>query len=515
MKKTSSTIGSFTIVVAVLLIGSAAALPVLTVTSPQSRANYQLNATVRTLQNCTASPSEYGGQACGNVNSQAFVTVTDDGQCALTSDQNCRFSPGNVSINVGGFVQWRNAGNLNHTIVSDQSSPSFSLFLRPNWTLEQSFSTAGTFKYHDSLYPWMNGTVVVGEPVAPPPKLQFFNVSGPVGWTVQGLDGEKALLSISHQLKLYNASASPQRLLFSESGVVEDSIVLATREESIDISRILLSVPYLYYYIYGYSYPVIYSGQSGISTSGSALVSPPQTGVSIGPYYPYFYQPPKTFTAWWVNGPLSLGTTVQVQSLTGSVRGSESLNLGGGLGSRDAWIVGSQFSEQYGQTPPPSTPGLYPTYFVANQSIASSEQLDYGKQSDLLFKSSDSSDQFSQTSTVFPPGSILNGYGYYFGGFSAGTPLDETVTVTRTQDANLSITLNLLSTNFNLGRDTIPPSGQGSNNLLQGAMLPVLTATGIAAAAMVGGAVWLIRRSQKRGSIQLETLAPPSPQTPS
>jgi plastocyanin len=507
-------IGSFAIILAALLVGSSAALPVLTVTSPQSSANYQLNATIRTLQSCAASPSEYSGQACGNVNSQGFVVVTDDGQCSPTGDQKCSFSPNNVSVNVGGFVQWRNIGSLNHTITSDQSSPSFSLFLRPNWTLEQSFSTAGTFKYHDSLYSWMNGTVVVGQPAAPPPKIQVFTVSGPVGWTVQGLDGEKALLSISHQLKLYNASASPQKLLFSESGVVEDSIVLATREESIDISRILLSVPYLYYYIYGNPYPIVYGGQSGIPTGGSTFVGPPQTGLSIGPYFPYFYQPPKTFTAWWVNGPLSLGATVQVQTLTGSVRGSESLNLGGSLGSRDAWIVGSQFSEQYSQSPPP-TQGPYPTYFVANQSIASAQQLDYGKQSDLLFKSSVSSDQFSQTSTVFPVGSILNGYGYYFGGFLPGTPLDEPVTVTRTQDTNLSITLNLLSTNINLGRDATPPSGQGTNNLLQGAMLPVVTATGIAAAAMVGGAVWLIRRSQKKGPVQLETLVPPSPQTPS
>ena len=512
--KTKFAIGIFTTILAVLLVGSAAALPVLTVSNPQSNANYQLDVAVHTLQSCTATPSEYIGRACGTGNSQAFVTVSDDGQCSSSSDQSCRFSPSNVTVNVGGSVAWQNVGRLNHTVVSDPSSlVSFSLTLRP-FFFQQSvtFSTAGTFMYHDNLYPWMTGVVVVSQPIIPPPKIQVFTVSGPVGWTVTGLDSQKALLSITHELKVYNASSIPQKLLVSESGVVEDSIVLSTREESIDISRILFAIPYLYNYIYGY--PVGYGGPpSPLIGSGGSFSGP--SGSSIVPYFPYFYQPPKLYTAWWVNGPLSLGTIVQIQTLTGSVRGSESVSLGGSLGSRDAWIVGSQYREQYSQAPPPVTPGNYPTYFVANQSVSTSQQFDYGKQSDLLFKSSDSIDQYSQISTVFPPGSILYGFGGFFGGFSSGgTPLDETVTVTRTQDTNLSITLNLLSTNINLGRNTAPPSGQGSNNLLQSAMLPVLTATGIAAASMVGGAVWLIRRSQRKGPIELETLTPPSPQTP-
>lgn len=525
MRNTGATIATLTITLATLLIVSAAALPVLTVNNPQSYANYQLNATVRAFESCAATPSNYSGVACGNPNFQgpSLVTVTDDGQCYSASDQACQFSPKNVTISVGGFVGWQNLGRLNHTVTSDSPSFPFNIFLRPSSTFNtagtfsngQTFNEAGTFTYHCIFHPWLTGAVMVSQPLAPPPKIQVFNVSGPVSWTVVGLDTTNAILSINHQIRVYNATTAPQKLLFSESGVIEDSIDLATRVESADLTRVLYSIPYLYTYAYGYGSG--YGGPLNLQTGGAQLTG--QIGTPVGPgiayYYPYFYTPPKVHTLWWVNGPLSLGATVEVLILTGSVRGSETLNLGGSLSSRDAWMVGSQFKEQYSQPQPQIPPGSpYPSYFVSNQSIATSEQFDYGKQSDLLFKSSDTIKQFNQFNTIYPPGSSLFGGGVSVVGIfpvGGGPRLTETVTVTRTQETSVSIALNLVSTNINLVRNASPPSG-GSTSTAQAAIMPMIyTATGIVATVLVGGTVWLALRARRKTQVQTSS----KPQIPS
>src|SRR5437016_14315311 len=51
-----------------------------------------------------------------------------------------------------------------------------------------------------------------------------------------------------------------------------------------------------------------------------------------------------SYTLWWVNGPLSNGSPVQVMDVWASVTGSENLNLGS-LGNVPAWIVTSPFSQ--------------------------------------------------------------------------------------------------------------------------------------------------------------------------
>jgi len=545
LKNTGRTGVTATIVLAGILIGSAAAQPVLTVTNPQSYANYQLNAMIRTFQSCSATPSEYSGVVCGTPTfpRSAFITVGDDGQCSSPSDQNCQFSPSNVTINLGGFVQWQNSGRLNHTVTFDSPTFPVNFVLRPNSSNAQSFSKAGTFKYHDSFYTWLTGTVQVVEPLAPPPKTQLFNLTGPVSWTLVGLNGGTAILTINHQLKLYNVTSEvsckafgvcPQKLLFSESGVVEDLIALRTRIESIGITNIILNIPYLYQYIYGYGYG--YVGPYGAYSPPPQLSGPSPGQLASNPtpaiisYYPspigYFYPPPKVYTAWWVNGSLTLGSIVEVQNLIGSVRASETLNLGGNLGSKDAWMVESQNKQQFSQPPPQIPPGsTSPQYFISNQSSSTSQKYDYGKQSDLMFKYSDSIDQFSENDVVCPTGSSFNG-GYCYNGFPifpVGCPplcggsntLDEKVTVTRTQDRSTSLTLVLGATNISLGSNASPTSSPTSTSPLQSALVPmVYTATGIAATALVGAAVWLALRARKKGQVLDSTLTPLTAPTP-
>jgi hypothetical protein len=361
----------------------------------------------------------------------------------------------------------------------------------------------------------MTGTITVNSIPAPPPVVRDFTATGPVNWTIVGLDQENALLSISHHIDVYNTTSNVHTLLASESGVFEDSINLSTRVESADLTRILTSLSYGYGYGYGGGYwtnpPTFYSG-------------PPTL------YPTSYYTPPEVYTVLWVNGPLSMGSTVEVLTATGSVRGSQTLNLGTSLGSKDAWVVGSQFKEQFSQPPPVFGPNQnYPQYFTANNSVATSLQLDYGKASDLLLATSDTIDQSNQFGYIYPTGSVLGGGGFFgfpgpfpvFGG--GGITLNQPVTVLRTQQTSLNLTLNLGSTNIDLNNNATPHSNtnttptntnpspgtststQPTNNL-QGSLTPmVYTIAGIIVTSLVGGALWLFRRMRVTSQVLPQT----------
>src|SRR5205814_10717591 len=78
--------------------------------------------------------------------------------------------------------------------------------------------------------------------------------------------------------------------------------------------------------------------------SGVRTIMPPVSATAT-------YDP--SHTLWWVNGPVSNGSPVQVMDGWASVTGSENLNLGG-LGNVQAWIVTSQCSQRVNLTVPSS-----------------------------------------------------------------------------------------------------------------------------------------------------------------
>lgn len=524
------------LIMGALLVASASALPVLSVNS-QSNANYLLTALVQTTQSCIATPANFSGIACQNSPpGPVYIQVRDDGHCATTTDATCSFSPNSATVTIGQLVVWQNNGKLNHTVISDSPQYSVSLFLRAptnssglgfifSASASYAFASPGTFNYHDSNYPGMTGTITVNSIPAPAPIVRDFTATGPVNWAVVGLDQENALLSINHHVDVYNTTSNTHTLLASESGVFEDSINLSTRVESADLTRILNSLPYVYGYGYG----------GGYWPSPTILLSGPGTSYPIS-----FYSPPEVYTAWWVNGPLFMGSTVEVLTTTGSVRGSQTLNLGTSLGSKDAWLVGSQFKEQFNQPPPVIPPSQnYPQYFVANNSVATSLQLDYGKASDLLLATSDQIDQSYQFGYIYPTGSILGGGGFYissgpfpfFGG--GGITLNQPVTVLRTQQTSLTLTLSLSSTNIDLNSNATPPINTHTNptnpnpspgtttdthptGSLQGSLTPMLyTITGIIVTSLIGGVLWLVRRTRVSNHSLPQTTPPsivPEPQ---
>jgi plastocyanin len=79
------------------------------------------------------------------------------------------FSPSSITINHGDGVTWRNVDKVDHQVVADDGSfASPILHAGQSWT--KTLSTAGTFRYHDALYPRRTGKIVVK---GPPPSVSL------------------------------------------------------------------------------------------------------------------------------------------------------------------------------------------------------------------------------------------------------------------------------------------------------------------------------------------------------
>ena len=78
------------------------------------------------------------------------------------------FSPSSLTVNHGDKVTFRNDDKVDHQVVADDGSfASPILHASQSWTTA-ALSTAGTFHYHDALYPKLTGKITVK---GPPPAV--------------------------------------------------------------------------------------------------------------------------------------------------------------------------------------------------------------------------------------------------------------------------------------------------------------------------------------------------------
>jgi plastocyanin len=77
------------------------------------------------------------------------------------------FSPTKVTINAGDLITWVNSDTLKHQVVANNGA-FVSPVLGAGKSYTFTFRAAGTYNYHDSLYPSIKGTVVVN---GPPPAV--------------------------------------------------------------------------------------------------------------------------------------------------------------------------------------------------------------------------------------------------------------------------------------------------------------------------------------------------------
>ena len=94
---------------------------------------------------------------CGNDSSP---TSPSSGSLVTVQINNSTFSPNPVTMKVGQQVNWKNNDSITHTATLDGM---FNNTISPMSAqgAPVTMSAAGTFNYHCTIHPGMNGTIVV------------------------------------------------------------------------------------------------------------------------------------------------------------------------------------------------------------------------------------------------------------------------------------------------------------------------------------------------------------------
>lgn len=72
------------------------------------------------------------------------------------------FDPTSQTVKVGDVVEWDNGSGVPHNVTFDGSPDVSSQTMNSGDTWQVKFTTAGTYKYHCTFHPGMEGTVTVG-----------------------------------------------------------------------------------------------------------------------------------------------------------------------------------------------------------------------------------------------------------------------------------------------------------------------------------------------------------------
>jgi plastocyanin len=71
------------------------------------------------------------------------------------------FDPTAVTVKSGDVIQWKNTGSAPHNVTFDDQPALTSGILQQGDTWQVQFTTSGTYKYHCTFHPGMNGQITV------------------------------------------------------------------------------------------------------------------------------------------------------------------------------------------------------------------------------------------------------------------------------------------------------------------------------------------------------------------
>jgi plastocyanin len=101
-----------------------------------------------------------GGGAC--TIGTASATASGPAGTSIQATDQLQFSPTSSSAHVGQVVQWTNTGTVLHNITFDGNASCLSdAAFQPGGTWAVKFTLAGTYTYHCTIHPGMDGTLTV------------------------------------------------------------------------------------------------------------------------------------------------------------------------------------------------------------------------------------------------------------------------------------------------------------------------------------------------------------------
>jgi YD repeat-containing protein len=99
-----------------------------------------------------AAPAGVGqGQSSGLGTPGANIAATDS----------LKFDPTTATVKTGAVIQWKDTGSTAHNVTFDGQSALTSGTLQQGDTWQVQFTTPGTYQYHCTFHPGMNGQITV------------------------------------------------------------------------------------------------------------------------------------------------------------------------------------------------------------------------------------------------------------------------------------------------------------------------------------------------------------------
>ncbi len=99
-----------------------------------------------------------GGGGGGDVGSKSTGATA---AAKVNETDALKFNPSSTSVKVGDVVQWDNGSSVAHNVTFDQFSSITSDTMNSGDTYQVKFTKAGTYQYHCTFHPGMDGTITV------------------------------------------------------------------------------------------------------------------------------------------------------------------------------------------------------------------------------------------------------------------------------------------------------------------------------------------------------------------
>jgi plastocyanin len=116
-----------------------------------------------TLSGCGNGPPEVAGAGGGAaVIGKAAATGIGTAAKMVSATADLKFNPTSVSVKNGDVIQWTNTGSIPHNVTFDSYPDLTSQNMAQSDTWQVKITVPGTYPYHCTIHPGMDGQLTVG-----------------------------------------------------------------------------------------------------------------------------------------------------------------------------------------------------------------------------------------------------------------------------------------------------------------------------------------------------------------